>query len=126
MRKPDFSMITIRMFIIFFWVGVLALLLSVPRLINMVIPEKSINVLCWPVLLDVDEVKKFEQETGIRVYISYFESNDELFSKIQATKGTGYDLITPSDYMLALLVQEGLVKKYNPKQFAFFDTINPA
>lgn len=34
-------------------------------------------------------------------------------SKLQATSGSGYDVVVPSDYAVELLVEEGLLQKIN-------------
>ena len=49
-------------------------------------------------MLDEVMIKKFEEETGIHVNISYFDNNDELLIKMRATQDAGYDLIIPSDH----------------------------
>ena len=39
---------------------------------------------------------KFEADTGVRVKVTDFGSNEELLNKIKAAKGRGFDLIGPS------------------------------
>jgi beta-galactosidase len=60
--------------------------------------------------LDVNA--EFTRRTGIQVNYSTYESNEALYSKLK-TGGASYDVIIPSDYMVAKLIEEGLVQKIN-------------
>ena len=55
-----------------------------------------------------DLVAAFEAEYGVRVTQDFFTSNEELRSKLQAG-ATGYDVIVPSDYMVSMLIADGLL-----------------
>ena len=90
-----------------------------------VITEKSLNVFAWSGMLDAEYMSVFEQETGIKVNLSYFESNEELLVKLRSTGGKGYDLILPSDYAVALLRQENLLKPIDKSKLSFYKNIDP-
>jgi spermidine/putrescine transport system substrate-binding protein len=109
--------------IIFFGI---CLFLYYPRLLKNWYRDKSITILVWPTVLDAEYVTAFEQETGIKVYVSYFEHNEELLVKLQATQGHGYDLIMPSDYMAELMIKKKLLKKIDHAQLNFFKHLYPA
>src|SRR5690606_24345457 len=49
----------------------------------------------------------FEEETGVDVVESFYESNEAMLAQIQA--GVTYDLIVPSDYMVGIMIEEGLL-----------------
>ena len=70
-------------------------------------------------------IAKFEKETGIKVQLTYFTSNEELMTKIKATGGEGYDLIVPSDYAVDLMVRDGLLKELDHTKLDFFKHLNP-
>lgn len=88
-------------------------------------PQRSLNIFSWPMLLDVGYLKKFERETGIKLHISYFENNEELYSKLRTTQGAGYDLVIPSDYIVPALIQDNLLKKIDHSQIPVLRAINP-
>jgi spermidine/putrescine transport system substrate-binding protein len=88
-------------------------------------PERSLNVFTWPMLLDVDYLKNFEKETGIKLHISYFENNEELYSKLQTSQGAGYDLVIPSDYVIPALIHDNLLKKIDQRKVPVLNEINP-
>ncbi|AUX48790.1 spermidine/putrescine ABC transporter substrate-binding protein [Sorangium cellulosum] len=55
-------------------------------------------------------MKKFEAETGIRITIDVYDSNETMLAKLQAG-GTGYDVVVPSDYMVKTMIDVGLAEK---------------
>jgi spermidine/putrescine transport system substrate-binding protein len=119
------SVLTIRSVMVLFWVGVLLLGIFLSEVIQSFKRERSINIFTWPMLLDIQYLHKFEQETGIHINVSYYENNEELFSKLQATKGVGYDLVIPSDYVVELLVKNKLLKKLDMSRLTCMSSIDP-
>ena len=87
--------------------------------------EKSITVFTWPLIIDANYITEFERETGIKVYLSYYENNEELLTKLKTTQGRGYDLVIPSDYTIEQLIKDGLVKKIDISKIDFVDRIHP-
>lgn len=55
-----------------------------------------VNVICWTHYLPDQFLKEFEASTGIKPNVSSLGSNEELISKMKATKGRGFDVITPT------------------------------
>ena len=111
MRCAGFCTVVVRSMTVIFWLGILGLFLGFSHVVHLLRTEKSINIFSWAMLLDVTYLEQFERETGIHINVSYYESNEELFSKLRATKGAGYDLVIPSDYVVELLINEGLLQK---------------
>jgi spermidine/putrescine transport system substrate-binding protein len=70
-------------------------------------------------------LERFERETGIRLHVSYYETNEELFSKLRATKGEGYDLVIPSDYVVELMIKEGLLQKIDRTKVHAWSELDP-
>lgn len=58
----------------------------------------------------VDIVKKFEKKYGIDVIYTTYASNEEMYTLL-AGGGVNYDVVIPSDYMIARLISEGLLQK---------------
>ncbi len=58
-------------------------------------------------------IDKFKQEFGVTVKIDTYSSNEEMEAKFKAGGNPGYDLITPSDYMVSKLIAAGLLEKLN-------------
>ena len=123
--KNTASLFGIRALIVGFWLCAILLFLLIPAIVSEVAEKKSITVLAWPTLIDADQLKKFEEETGIKVHLRYFENNEELYAKVKERGGSGYDLIMPSDYLLEELIKQDLVKKLDRTKINFFDQLYP-
>jgi len=62
----------------------------------------------WSDYLDATIKDQFEQECGVKVTETNFDSNETMLATLQAG-GADYDIIVPSDYMVQTLIDEGLV-----------------
>lgn len=117
--------IIVRSVILIVWLMVIIFFLQLPRLVASVFAfRKTIYVATWPLLIDAQHVQEFEKETGIRVEFTYFERSEELYSKLKATGGKGYDLIFPSDYTVDLLIKEGLLKRLDKTKLDFWHRLD--
>jgi len=125
MTKNKFSSLAMRTIMIGFWVGCLALLFFIPVIISWWQPGKSITILVWAETLDQQIIARFEKETGIAVNIAYIESNEEAYSKVLATRGEGYDLIMPTDYLVKRLINQQLIKPIDKSKLNFWSRLNP-
>lgn len=80
----------------------------------------SINVYNWGEYISVDEGEEgdfdtnaeFENLTGIKVNYTNFASNEEMYAKLKSG-GSSYDIIIPSDYMIARMINESMLEKLN-------------
>jgi len=58
--------------------------------------------------MDPDILTQFEEECGVKVTETNFDSNETLLATLQAG-GADYDIVVPSDYMVQLMVDEGML-----------------
>ncbi|MBO5066176.1 MAG: spermidine/putrescine ABC transporter substrate-binding protein [Clostridia bacterium] len=56
--------------------------------------------------LDVN--KAFEEKYGIQVNYTNYESNENMYNKLKSG-GANYDIVIPSDYMIAKLIEENML-----------------
>ena len=56
----------------------------------------------------IDVVAAFEQLTGIHVNYTTFDSNESMYAKLKSGAAT-YDVIIPSDYMVAKMIEEEML-----------------
>jgi len=73
---------------------------------------RVVNVCGWGENIDPDLIGKFESETGITVNYSVAESNETMYSRIKQG-GTDFDVIVPSDYMIAQMIEEDMLAPLN-------------
>ncbi|MEM7207800.1 MAG: extracellular solute-binding protein [Pseudomonadota bacterium] len=64
----------------------------------------------WTEYTPPELVEKFEKETGIKVSVDTYDSNETLLAKLQAG-ATGYDLVVPSQNFVPIMIDEGLIQK---------------
>lgn len=110
----------VRSSMVIFWFVIFGTLLYSPLLMRLLSSGKSITVFAWPLEIDPKVLATFEAETGIHVYVSYYESNTELYSKLRATNGKGYDLLIPTHYLIPRLLKHGYIKKLDKQKLPFF------
>lgn len=84
----------------------------------------SVNLYNWTDYISPDVLKRFEEETGITVNLDNYDSNETLLSKLQ-TGGANYDVIVPGDYMVAQMVELGLLEEVDPASFPNGSNIKP-
>lgn len=111
--------------IILFWIAAIFTVLYIPAVFDKYSSGRSINVFMWSGVIDTKIISDFEKETGIKVHASYFEGNDELIVKVLATKGTGYDMVVPSDYAVSFFIKNDLLQNIDTSKLDFWDKINP-
>lgn len=70
----------------------------------------SINVYNWGDYIDMDVIREFEKEYGIKVKYDTFATNEDLYVKLKQG-GSSYDVIFPSDYMIERMIREDLLVK---------------
>jgi len=80
--------------------------------------DMSISVYNWGEYISdgsddlMDICAEFEEVTGIKVYYTNFATNEELYAKLKGSN-TSYDVIFPSDYMVARMIEEDMLAELN-------------
>lgn len=72
--------------------------------------EKVLYFYNWTDYYPVELLAKFEEETGIKVILDGYDSNETLLAKLQ-TGGAAYDVIVPSDSVIPGMIADGLLMK---------------
>lgn len=86
--------------------------------------EGQLNIYNWGEYINPDVLKKFEADTGIKVNLDIYASNEEMLAKIQAG-GTQYDIVFPSVHMQDIMAKLDLLEKTDINQFEGFKNIDP-
>jgi spermidine/putrescine transport system substrate-binding protein len=69
-----------------------------------------LSLYTWSDYIKPGLVRRFEREHGCRVVLDTFESNEAMYAKLKAG-ATGYDLLTPSSYMVSLMHAQGMLRR---------------
>ncbi|QNO14283.1 spermidine/putrescine ABC transporter substrate-binding protein [Alkalicella caledoniensis] len=70
-----------------------------------------LHVFNWGDFMDMDLIRDFEREYGIRVIYDEYDTNESMYARLKA--GGNYDVIFPSDYMIAKLISEDMLEEIN-------------
>ncbi len=62
----------------------------------------------WGEYIGDDVISNFEKEYGVDVISEYYDSNEAMYTKLQA--GDTYDVLVPSDYMIERLINEDMLQ----------------
>jgi spermidine/putrescine transport system substrate-binding protein len=71
--------------------------------------KPSLHVYTWSDYIKPEIVARFESGNGCRVVIDTFDSNEAMYAKLKAG-ATGYDVLTPTSYMVSVLETQGLLQ----------------
>lgn len=71
---------------------------------------KELNLFCWSEYVPQTVIDRFTKQTGIKVNVENYASNEEMLAKLLGGGGN-YDLIQPSEYVMEALIREGLLRK---------------
>ena len=86
--------------------------------------KRELNVYTWADYFKPELIERFERENNCRIVIDTFDSNEAMYAKLKAG-AKGYDLVTPSSYMVSLMDQQGMVRKIRPELIPNRKNIDP-
>ena len=70
--------------------------------------KETLHVYNWGDYVDMDTIRQFEKETGIKVIYDTFASNEDLYVKLKKSNDP-YDVIVPSEYMIERMIREDML-----------------
>jgi putrescine transport system substrate-binding protein len=86
--------------------------------------EKVLNLYIWNDYLADDTISNFEKETGIKVSVSNYGSNEELDSKL-APGNSGYDVVVPSASTYEREIKAGYYQKLDKSLLPNLKNMDP-
>lgn len=86
--------------------------------------EGELQLFNWGDYTSPELIKKFEAETGIKVTITDYDSNDTALAKIEAG-GHGFDLVVPSANYVQIYIEKGLVQELDLSKLPHHGNIAP-
>ena len=69
---------------------------------------QTLHYFTWSDYVGPELIESFEKQAGVKVVVDTFSSNEELLAKLQSG-ATGYDVVVPSDFMVAIMIGQGLL-----------------
>jgi putrescine transport system substrate-binding protein len=86
--------------------------------------DKVVHVYNWSDYIDMQVLKDFEKDTGIRVVYDVYDKNETLEAKLLAGK-SGYDVVVPSGPFLQRFVKAGLFEPLDRKKLTNYGNLWP-
>lgn len=85
----------------------------------------TLNIYNWGEYFAPDTIANFEKESGIKVRLDVYDSNEVLQTKLLAG-GSGYDLVFPSNDFLSRQIQSGVYQKLDKSKLPNLKNLDPA
>jgi len=86
--------------------------------------EGQLNIYNWGDYINPEVLTRFTEETGIKVSLDTYGTNEEMLAKIQSG-ATGYDIVFPSVHMRDIMQKLGLLHDAKVNTLKGFDNIDP-
>lgn len=82
---------------------------------RMEVTSKELNVFVWTEYFTPEMLECFELVYDVKINREEYSSNEEMYAKLSAG-GTNYDLVQPTDYIIPLMIREGLIQEIDLTQ----------
>ena len=86
--------------------------------------KSELVIFSWADYIDPELLKEFTEQTGIEINYNYFNSEEEMLSKLEAVNGGEYDIILASDYILNIARKENLLKEIDKSKVPNYSNLN--
>jgi len=88
------------------------------------VKKETLHLYTWADYVSPDMVAQFEKDNNCTVVIDTFDSNEAVYAKLKAG-ATGYDLITPTNYMVAIMAKQGMLQKLDHTKIPNIANLDP-
>jgi spermidine/putrescine transport system substrate-binding protein len=84
----------------------------------------ELHIYNWGNYTNPEMIKKFEAANDVKVTLDSYDSNETMLAKVEQG-GSGYDVVVPGDYMIAIMLKKDLLEKVMPNQMSNFKNMDP-
>lgn len=88
------------------------------------VKSKELNLFVWTEYVPQDIIDCFEAVYGIKVNRTEYTSDEEMYAGLSEHPGT-YDVVLPTDYIVGLMLRQGLVEKLDKSQLPALQYFDP-
>lgn len=86
---------------------------------------QELNLYTWDGMFPQEILENFEEETGIQINFSHFDTDEDMLAKLEETKGGDYDLVIADDYIIEVVIMQGLAQKLDISKLNNYENLNP-
>lgn len=88
------------------------------------VKSKELNLFVWTEYIPQDIIDCFEAVYGVKINRKEYSSNEEMYASL--SKGSSiYDIVQPTDYIVGLMVRQGLLQKIDHSQLPALQYFDP-
>jgi spermidine/putrescine-binding protein len=88
------------------------------------VTSKELNIFVWTEYIPTELIECFQLVYGVKVNRDEYSSNEEMYAKVSAG-GTNYDLVQPTDYIIALMARQGLLQELDHAKLPVLKNFDP-
>ncbi len=88
------------------------------------VTSKELNIFVWTEYFPQDMLDCFELVYDIKLNRDEYSSNEEMYAKL-AAGGSAYDLAQPTDYIVPLMIRQGLLQEFDHAQMPNMKNFDP-
>lgn len=88
--------------------------------------DKELNIFVWTEYVPDSVIEEFTEETGIKVNVTTFSSNEDMLAKVKAEAEGTYDILQPSDYMVKQMADQGMLEEIDKDKLTNLSNIGEA
>ena len=85
----------------------------------------ELNLYTWDGMFPPEILEGFEKETGYKINFSHFDYDEDMLAKLEETEGGDYDLVIADDYIIEVVIAEGLSQKLDTSKLKNYEQYNP-
>ena len=87
--------------------------------------DKELVLFTWQGMFPQEVLDGFEEETGVKVIYSNFDTDETMLEKLSMAKGGDYDFVIADDYILETVIANGLAQELDKESLENIGNINP-
>ncbi len=88
------------------------------------VTSKEVNIFVWTEYIPVEMIECFELVYDIKVNQDEYSSNEDMYAKISAG-ASNYDLVQPTDYIIALMARQELLQELDHSKLPALKNFDP-
>ena len=85
--------------------------------------SKELYLFNWSDYLPDEVIKDFEKETGIKIVLDLYSSNEEMYTKV-AAGNSGYDIVFPSADYQEIMIKQDMFEKLDKSKLPNISELN--
>ncbi len=86
----------------------------------------QLNLYIWTEYVPDSVIKGFQTQTGIKVNVSTYSTNEDMLAKVKSESEGAFDVVQPSDYMVEQMIKQGMLQKLDKSKMTNEKNISDA